>query len=106
MGRHRPSRQAGSINDSSRRHIWIPAVLCALLTLVAACLVLPAQGMRNADDGLPTAADSSPDATTTWVPTTPDPEVGLPSEGPTGRTAVSVSIPSIGVDKRLGPVGS
>lgn len=86
-------------------------MLCALLALVAVWLVVPGQGTQDADDAR-AATDSTQTSvlgprgdTTTWIPTTPDPQVAAPTPGPSGRTAVSVSIPSISVDSSLVPLG-
>lgn len=112
MSQHRSSRSTAATKGSSRRPAWIPAALCALLALTAAWLVLPGNVTEGADNADPAESDSAqpsalgqPGASTTWVPTTPDPEVAAPSAGPTGRTAVSVSIPSIGVDSALVGLG-
>lgn len=117
MSRHRASRQRASGGGFRRRAVWIPAVLCSLLAVAAAWLVLPAQGgAPGADDADLAASDSSQtsalnrrSATTTWLPTTPDPEIAGPTAGTTAgqsaRTAVSVSIPNIDVDTSLVPLG-
>jgi len=105
-------RSTASTKGSSRRPVWIPAALCALLALTAAWLVLPGAVTGDADNADPAESDSSqpsaldpPGGPTTWVPTTPDPEVAAPTADPTGRTAVGVSIPSISVDTSLVPLG-
>ncbi len=61
--------------------------------------------MLYAGLGSPQTPAPGPDGTTTWAPTTPEPDVAAPTAAPTGRTAVSLSIPSIEVDTSLVPLG-
>lgn len=117
MSRHRASAAAASGNALRRRVVWIPAVLCSLLTVAAVWLVVPANGGTQGAEGADsTAVDPSrmsalgaTSPSTTWLPTTPDPEVARPGgeSDPAAeqRTAVRVSIPSIEVDTSLVQLG-
>lgn len=116
MSHHRTQFRLGLPASSSRR--WVAAGLGALAVAAAAWLVLPFGDPQSADradlatgsgQGDTTGATGSgADPATVWEPTTPDPDVADRSTDPTGSaeaTAVAVSIPSIGVDSPLVPLG-
>lgn len=117
MSPHRPSLggQESGPGRARRFRPWIPGVVAAVLALVgAAVLALPQTAspstQRSAAASPTGALGSAGDPTATrWEPTTPDPEVArdAPSDpdGPAGLAAVSVSIPRIGVDSPLLPLG-
>lgn len=93
------------------RRRWIPVALAAVLALGALVwLVLPAQGSPDAagESGSSPGAGGSANPSTTWEPTTPDPEIlDAPdgATGPDGVEAARVIIPSIGVDTALISLG-